>query len=155
MWRLDYKESWAPKNWCIWTVILEKTLVSPWTIRRTNQSTLKEISPGCSLDAEAETPLLWPSDAKKRLIGKDPDPRKDWRWEEKGTTEDEMVGWHHRLDGHEFEQTLGVDDGQGSLVYCSPWGHKGSDTTEWLKWTEPIAYVQVFILLNKAVGDSM
>ena len=87
-------------------------------------------------DAEAEAPILWPPDAKNWLTGKDPDAGKDWRQEEKGTTEDEMVGWHHRLDGHEFEQALGVSDGQGSLVCCSPWGHKESDMTEQLNWTE-------------------
>ena len=87
-------------------------------------------------DAEAETPILWPPDAKKWLIGKDPDAGKDWRQEEKRTTEDEMVGWHHRLNGHEFEQTLGVGDGQGSLACCSPWGCKESDMAQRLKWTE-------------------
>ena len=86
-------------------------------------------------DAEAETPVLWPPDAKNWLIGKDADAGKDWRQEEKGTTEDEMIGCHHRLNGHEFEQTLGVGDGQGSLVSCSLWGCKESDTTEWLNWT--------------------
>ena len=86
-------------------------------------------------DAEAETPILWPSGMKNWFTGKDPDARKDWRQEEKGTTEDEMVGWHHRLNGLEFEQTLGVGDGQGSLACCSPWGSKESDTTEWLNWT--------------------
>ena len=75
-------------------------------------------------DAEAETPILWPPDVKNWLTGKDPDAGKDWRWEEKGTTEDEMVGWHHQLNGHEFEQVLGVGDGYGSLVCCSPWGCK-------------------------------
>ena len=87
-------------------------------------------------DAEAETPILWPHDVKSWLIWKDPDVGKDWRWEEKGTTEDEMVGWDHWLNGHEFEQALGVDDGPGSLVFCSPRGHKVSDTTEWLNWNE-------------------
>ena len=85
-------------------------------------------------DAEAETPILWPSDTKSWLIGKDPDAGKDWRQEEKGMTEDEVVGWHHWLNGHEFEQALGVGDGQGSLVCCSPWGCKESDTTERLNW---------------------
>ena len=83
-------------------------------------------------DAEAETPILWPPDAKKWLIGKDPDAGRDWGQEEKGTTENEMVGWHHRHDGHEFEQALGVGDGQGSLACYSPCGHKESDMTEWL-----------------------
>ena len=81
-------------------------------------------------DAKAETPILWPPDMKNGLVLKDPDAGKDWRREEKGTTEDEMAGWHHRLDGHEFEQALGVGDGQGGLACCSPWGRKGSDTTE-------------------------
>ena len=85
-------------------------------------------------DAEAETPVLWPPDAKNWLIRKDPDAGKDWRWEEKGTTEDEMVGWHHWLDGHEFEQAPGVGDGQVGLACCSPWGCKELDTTEWLNW---------------------
>ena len=85
-------------------------------------------------DAEAETPILGPPDSKNWFIGEDPDAGKDWR-QEKGTTEDEMVGWHHRLDGHEFEKSPGVGDGQGGLASCSPWGHKESDTTEWLNWT--------------------
>ena len=86
-------------------------------------------------DAEAETPILWPPDVKNWLIGKDPDAGKDWRQEEKGMTEDEMVGWHHRLHGHEFEEAPVVGDGQGSLACCSPWGHKDLDMTEWLNWT--------------------
>ena len=89
-------------------------------------------------DAEAETPILWPPDVKNWLIGEDPDAGKDWRQEEKGTTEDEMVGWHHRLYGHEFEQALGIGDGQGSLEYCSLWDHKVLDMMEWLPWTEMI-----------------
>ena len=107
--------------------------LTPWTARRSNQSIL---NPEYSLDAEAEAPILWPPDAKNWLIGKDPDAGKDWRQEEKGTTEDEMVGLHHWLDGHEFEQALGVGDEQGGLMSCSPRGHKVSDTTEWLNWTE-------------------
>ena len=87
-------------------------------------------------DAEAETPILWPLDAKNWLIGKDPDAGKDWRWEEKGMTEDEMLGWHHWLDGHEFVWAPGVGDVQGSLVCCSPQGCKELDTTERLNWTE-------------------
>ena len=85
-------------------------------------------------DAEAEAPIRWPPDAKNWLIGKDPDAGKDWRQEKKGTTKDEMVEWHHWLDGHEFEQAPGIGDGQGSLACCSPWGRKELDTTEWLNW---------------------
>ena len=109
----------------------------PWTARTSKQSILKEINLEYLLEgvnAEAETPILWPPDAKSWLIGKDPDAGKDWRRKEKGATEDEMVGWHHWLDGPEFEQALGVGDGQGSLECCSPWGHKESDTTERLNW---------------------
>ena len=110
----------------------------PWTARRSNQSILKEISPEYWTDATAEAPILWPPDAKNWLLRKDPDPGKDWRQEEKGTTEDEMVGWHHRLDGHEFEQAPGVVDGQGSLVCYSSWGAKvrhdwTTELTDWLK----------------------
>ena len=100
-------------------------------------------------DTIAETPIFWPPDAKNGLIGKDPDAGKDWRQEEKGTTEDEMVGWHHWLDGHEFEQTLGVSDGQGCLVYCSPWGCKELDMTEWLNWTELRVCMSFMYLLPK------
>ena len=138
MWELD-NEGWTPKSWCFWIVVLEKTLESPLDCKRSNQSILKEISPEYSLEglmAEAETPILWPPDVKNWLTGKDPDARKEWKHEEKGMTEDEMIVWHHRPDGHEFEQGLGVGDGRGSLVCCSLWGQKESDTTEWLKWTE-------------------
>ena len=116
--------------WC-WRRLLRV----PWTARRSNQSILKELSPECSLEgAEAEAPILWPPDVENRLIGKDPDAGKDWRWEEKGATEDEMVGWHHQCNGYEFEQALGVGDGQGSLECYSPWGRKESDMTEQLNW---------------------
>ena len=91
-------------------------------------------------DVEAETPILLPLNEKNWLTGKDHDSGKDWRWEEKGVTEDEVVGWHHRLNGHEFEQTLGDGEGQGSLVCCSPWGHKESDMTEQLNWTDSKAW---------------
>ena len=134
MWELDYKDSWVPKNCCFWTVVLEETLETPRTARRSNQSILKEISPEYWADATAEAPKLWPPDAKNWLLRKDPDAGKDWRQEEKGTTEDEMVGWHYRLDGHEFEQAPGVGDGQGSLVCYSSWGRKESDMTEQLNW---------------------
>ena len=126
MWELDYKESWALKNWCFWTVVLEKTLESPWTARRSNQSILKEISPEYSLEGLMLKLKLqyFGVDVKNWLIGKDPVAGKDWRQEEKEMTEGEMVGWHHQLDGHEFEQTSRVGNGQGSLVCYSPWGHK-------------------------------
>ena len=139
MWELDYKESWALKNWCFWSVVLEKTLESPLDSKeiqpvhpKGNQSWIFITR----TDAEAETPILWPPDVKNWLIWKDPDAGKDWRQEKKGMTEDEMVGWHHWLDGRDFEQALGVGDGQGSLACCSPWGRKESDTTERLNWTE-------------------
>ena len=106
MWELDYKEGWEPKNWCFWNVVLQKTLESPLDCRRSNLLILKEISPEYfigRIEAEAETPILWPPDGKNQLIGKDPDVGKDWKQEEKGMTEDEMVGWHHRSNGHEFE----------------------------------------------------
>ena len=109
-----------------------------------------EISPEYSFgrtDAEAEAPILWPPDAKNWLPGKDPDAGKDWRQKEKGTTEDEMVGWHHQLNGHEFEQTLGVGDEQESLVCYSPLGHKELDMTEWLNWTERDFGVGIFFLI--------
>ena len=114
----------------------------PWTARRSNQSILKEISPGISLD-KAETPVLWPPHLKGWLIGKDSDAGRDWGQEEKGTTEDEMAGWHHWLSGHEFGWTPGVGDGQGGLACCNSWGHKELDTTEQLNWTELILKLRV------------
>ena len=124
-------------NWCFWTVVLEKTLDSPldcWEIQPVNPKGNQSWIYVGRTDVEAEALILWSPDAKNWLIGKDPDAGKDWRQEDKGTTEDEMVGWHHWLDGHEFEQAVGVGDGQGSLACCSPWGHKESDMTERLNW---------------------
>ena len=137
-------ESWTIKRAEHWRIgafelMLEKTLESPLDC--------KEIQPGHpkgnqswifigKINTEAEAPIIWPPDVKNQLIGKVPDAGKDWRQEEKGTTEDDMVGWHHWLNGHKFEQTPGIGDGQGSLACCSPWGRKESDTTEWLDWTE-------------------
>ena len=138
MWELDYKESWVPKNWCFWTVVLEKTLESPLDCKEIKIVNLKGNQLWILIgrtEAKAETPILWPPDQKNWLTGKDPDAGKDWRREEKETTEDEMVGQHYQLDGHEFEQAPGVGDGQGSLACYSPWGHKESDMTEWLNWT--------------------
>ena len=133
MWELSHKESWAPKNWRFWTVMLEKTrdskeikLVNP----KGNQS---RIFTGRT-DAEAEAPILWPPMWRTESLEKT--LMKDWRWEEKGTIENEMVGWHCWLHGHEFEQPPGVGDGQGSLVCCNPWGCKESDMTERLNWTK-------------------
>ena len=106
MWELDHKEYWAPKNWCFWTVVLEKTLESPWDCKEIQPVHPKGNQSWIFIgrtDAEAETLILWPPDEKSWLIGKDPDAGKDWRQKEKGTTKDEMIGWHHRLDGHEFE----------------------------------------------------
>ena len=139
MWELDYKESWVLKNWCFWTVVLEKTLENPLDCKEIQPVHPKGNQSWIFIgrnDAEAETPILWPPDVKNWFIGKDPDARKDWRQEEKGTTEDEMVGWLHRLNGHEFEYVQGVGDGQGSLVCCNPWGCKESDMTERMNWTE-------------------
>ena len=139
MWELDCEESWVPKNWCFWTVVLEKTLESPLDCKEIHPVHPKGDQSWLFIgrtDAEAETPIVWPPDGKSWLIGKDPDAGKDWGQEEKRTTEDEMVGWHHQLDGHEFGWTLGVGDGQGGLVCCSPWARKESDTSEWLSWTE-------------------
>ena len=167
MWELDYKESWAPKNQCFWTVVLKKTLERPlhW----------KEIQPVHSkgnqswvfigrTDVEAETPILWPPDAKNWLIGKDPDAGKDWRQEEKGMTEDEMVGWHHPLDGHEFELTPGVGlhsrlshtshNPSARCSHVSPWSFAvtwGFSLTEDLRSVHthsPSAHLQHIILVQ-------
>ena len=136
-WELDCEESWAQKNWCFWTVVLKKTLESPFDC--------KEIQPVHSegnqswmfigrTDAKAESPILWPPDAKSWLIWKDADAGKDWGREEKGMTEDEMVGWHQQLDGHGFGWTPGVGDGQGGLACCSSWVPKSQ--TRLSDWTE-------------------
>ena len=136
-WTIEKAKCWSSdvfELWC-WRILLRV----PWIARRSNKSILKEISPGCSFgrtNAKAETPVLWPPHAKSWLIGKDPDAGKDRRQEEKGPTEDEMVGWHHRLYGHESEWTPGVGDGQGDLACCNSWGRKESATTERLNWTE-------------------
>ena len=138
MWELDCEEGWVPKNWCSWTVVLEKTLESPLDC--------KEIQPVHSKDqswvffgrndAKAETPVLWPPHAKSWLIGKDSDAGRDWGQEEKAMTDDEMAGWHPWLDGRYFEWTPRVGNGQGSLACCNSWGHKESDMTDQLKWTD-------------------
>ena len=131
--KAEHQRTDAFKLWC-WRRLLRVS----WTARRSNQSILKEMNPEHSLEGLMLKLklILWPSYTKCWLIGKDPDSGKDWRQEEKGMTEDEIVGWHHWLNGHEFEWTPGVGDGQGGLACFSPWGHKESDMTERLNWTE-------------------
>ena len=127
VWQFDHKEGWARKNWSFQTVVLEKTLESPLDSKEINPVPPKGNQPWIFIGrtgAEAETPILWPPNSKNCLTGKDPDTGKDWEQEKKQVTEDEMVGWHHRLKGHEFEQAPGAGEGQGSLVGCSPWGSK-------------------------------
>ena len=127
MWELDCEEDWASKNWCFWTVVLEKTLESSLDCKDSRPVHLKGNQSWIFIgrtDAEAETPVLSPPDAKNWLIGKDPDAGKDWGQEKKGTAEDETVGWHHQLNGPEFEQTPGDSEGQGSLTFYSPWSRK-------------------------------
>ena len=134
---MDHKESWAPKNWCFWTVVLEKTLENPLDCKEIQPVNPEENQSWICIgrnDVEAETPILWPPDAKNWLIKKDPDAGKDWRQEEKGTTEDEMVGWHHWLDEHEFEQVPGAGNGQGTW-HAAVHGVTKSQT--WLRdWTQ-------------------
>ena len=136
---LDHKEGWALKNWCFWTVVLEKTHESPLDSKE-----IKPVTPkGNQLwiftgrtDIETKDPIFWPPDVKSQPIGKHIDAGKYWRQEGKGTTEDEMVGWHHQLDGYEFAWTPAVGDGQGGLACCDSRGRRESDTTERLNWTE-------------------
>ena len=140
-WELDCEENWAPKNSCFWTVVLEKTLEHPLDCKEIQPVHPKGDQSWVFIgrtDVEAETLILGPPAAKSWLVWKDPDARKDWGQEEKGTTEDEMVGWHHRVNAHGFGWTPGVGDGQGGLACCSPWGRKELDTTERLSWTESL-----------------
>ena len=136
---LDSKEGWVLKNWCFWAVVLEKTLESPLDCKGI-QPVHPKGDQSCVFvgrtDVEAETPILWPPDVKSWLVWKDPDAGKDWGQEEKRMTEDEMAGWPHQLNGHGFGWTLGVGDRQGGLACWGSWGHKESDTTEQLNWTE-------------------
>ena len=139
MWELDCEESWAPKNWCFWTMVLEKTLASPLDCKEIQPVHPKGDQSWVFIgrtDAETETPVLWPPHEKSWLIGKHPGAGQDWGQEEKGTTEDEMAGWHHRLNAHEFGWIPGVGDGQGGLACCCSWCHKVLDTTEQLNWTD-------------------
>ena len=164
MWELDHKETWVPKNWCFWTVVLEKTLSS------LDCKEIKPVKPKGNqswifiggTDAEAETSTLRPPDVKNWLIWKDSDAGKDWRQKEKGMTEDEMVGWYHWLNGHEFEQAPGDVERHGSLACCRPWGSKDLDTTEELNnnilvrilvqegrlWRESIEELNLHLLLK-------
>ena len=139
MWELDYKEGWVQKNWCFWTVVLEKTLEGLLDYKEIQPVHPKGDQSWVFIgrtDVEAETPILWPPNLKSWLIWKDPDAGKDWGQEEKGMIEDEMVGWHHWLNGHGFGCTPGVGDGQGGLAGCSSWSPKELGKTEWLNWTE-------------------
>ena len=142
MWEVDHKESWVLKNWWFWTVVLEKTLESPLHCKEIQPVHPKGNQPWIFIGrTDAEAPILWPRDAKSWFIRKDCDAGKDWRQEEKGMTEHKMVGWHHLLNGHEFEQALGDGEGQGSLLCCSPWGCKESDTTEQLNNNKVIQFL--------------
>ena len=140
MWELDNKKGWSLKNWCLQTVVLEKTLESPLDSKEIKPVNPRGNQPWIFIlrtDAEAEVSILWPPDAKSRLIRKDPDAGKDWR-QERGMTEDEMAGWHHWLNGNEFEQTAEDGEGQGILACCSPCGCKESDTAEQLNWKNQV-----------------
>ena len=139
MWELDCKQSWAPKNWHFWSVVLEKTLESPLDCKAIQPVHPKGDHSWVFIgraDVEAETPIFWPPDMKSWLIWKDPDAGKDWGQEEKGTIEDKMFGWHHQFNGHKFGWTPGIGDGQGGLACCCSWGCKESDMTWRLNWTE-------------------
>ena len=151
MWELDYKESWETKNRCFWTVVPESSLDykeiqlvhskgdQPWVFFGRN-------------DAKAETPVLWPPRVKSWFIGKDSDAGRDRGQEEKGIIEDEMAGWHHRLDGHEFAWTLGVGDGQAGLACSDSWGHKELDMTEWLNWIqEMLSMIYVPVITHRTI----
>ena len=155
MWELDCEESWVLKNWCFWTVVLGKTLESPLDFKEIQPVHPKGDESWVFIgrtDAEAETPILWPPHVKSWLIGKDPDVGRGWGQEEKGMSEDEMAGWHHQLDGHEFEWTLVVGDGQGGLACCNSWGLKESDTTERLNWTYPTNFR--FCKVSVVIGNT-
>ena len=139
MWELDCEESWVPKNWCFWSVVLEKTpesLLDCKEIQPVHSKRDQSLDFFGRNDAKAETLILWPPHVKSWLIAKDSEAGRDWGQVENGTTEDEMAEWHHWLDGQDFWWTPGVGDGQGGLVCCNSWGHKESDITEWLNWSE-------------------
>ena len=154
LWELDYKESWTLKNWCFWTVVLEKTLESPLDCKE-----IKSVNPKGNqswivigrTDAEAETPILWPPDAKSQLIGKDPDAGKDWTQEEKRMTEDEMVGWHHQLNGHEVWANSGRWWGTGKPGVLQSGGSQRVRLSDWTKKISkiaPNAFILIYFLLT-------
>ena len=158
MWQLDHKESWALKNWCFWTLVLEKTLESPLNCKQN-----KPVNPKGNqfwiftggTDAETEAPILWPLDSKSQLIRKDSDAGKDWRQEKKGATETEMVGWHHWFNGREFKKTLGNGEAEGSLACCSPWDCKELDMTKQLnncRNNRAVCFplMQIILLFNRS-----
>ena len=143
MWELNHKEGWMLKNW-YFQIMMEKTLESPLDNKEIKPVNPKGNQPWIVIgrtDAEGEAPIFWPPDANSWLIAKDPNAGKDWGQEEKGAVEDEMVGAHHWLNGHEFEQTPGDSKGQGNVVYCSPWDHKALDRTEWLNDNQTLKYL--------------
>ena len=149
MWELDYKESWLPKNGCFWTVVLEKSLESPLDSKEIKPVNLKGDQSWVfieelilKLKLQYFGHLLWRTDSLEKTL------MLDWRQKEKGMTEVEMVGWHHWLNGHEFEQALGVGDGQGSLVCYSPWGCKELDMTDRMNWSELKLFLLVLILIT-------
>ena len=151
MWELDHKKGWVPKNWCF-QLVLEKTLKSSLDYKETKRANPKRNQPWIWIGrthVETEAPILWPPDIKSWLIGKDLDPGKDWRQKKKEAAEDKMVGWHHQLNGHEFEWTLGDSEGQESLLCCSAWSGKELDTTELQqKWEESLWKTSSEMALN-------
>ena len=164
VWVVLLFENWALKNWCFWTVVLEKSLDSPLDFKEIQPVHPKGDQSWVFIgrtDVEAETPILWPPDVKSWLIWKDPDAGKDWGQEEKGTTENEIAGWHHWLGGHESEWNLGVGDGQGGLVCCGSRDRKESDTTERLNWLTDRPFEWHFVLFewyyleNTTVADTI
>ena len=149
MWELDREECWVLKSWCLWIVVLEKSLESPLDCKEIKLVNPRRNQPWIvtgRTDAEAEAPVVWTPDVKSRLTGEDPDAGKDWRQKDKGKAEYEMAGWHHWLNGHESEQTPGESEGQERLAYCSPWDHKESETIQQLnsisKFTGDILLIQ-------------
>ena len=143
MWKLDHKEAWAPKNWCFWTVRLEKTLESPLGSKKIKPVNPRGNQPWILIGrTEAKAPVLWPPYVKNWLIEKDSDAGKDWGQKKKEEAEAEMVGWHHWLNGNEFGPTPEVSKGWGSLMCCSSWGCKGLDMTEQLNNNKNISLTQ-------------